>query len=165
LDVPGILIIGYGNELRGDDAAGVLAARELKRYFQDDDEVEVIAAQQLAPEMAEVVSRSSFVIFLDAANDGRCGSIACEPIEPEGDNRRFTHYFTAATLLVMAEQIYGQAPPAISQTLSGWSFGLGGELSNNACERLPEFVRQAKEVVASHRWLVRETTDSCLPVG
>lgn len=163
--MPGILIIGYGNLLRGDDAAGALAARELDRYFQDDDEVETIAVQELTPEMAEIISRSSFVLFLDASNQGKSGSIVCAPVEPEDDSRHFTHHFTAATLLSLARQIYGQAPPAVALTLSGWSFALDSELSRRARERLPEFVRQAKETIASHRWLLHETTDSCLPVG
>ncbi len=163
--MPGILVLGYGNLLRGDDAVGVLAARELDGYFQDDDEVEVIAAQQLTPEMAEIVSRSGFVLFLDASNRAKSGSIDCVPVEPEDDSQRFTHHFTAATLLTLAQQIYGQAPPALALTLCGWSFGLDSELSRQVCERLPEFVRQAKEAVASHRWLVSETTGSCLPAG
>jgi len=163
--MPGVLIIGYGNLLRGDDAAGVLAARELERYFRDHDEVETIAAQQLTPEMAEIVSTSDFVLFLDASGEDEPGSIAGTPIELEGDARQFTHHLTPATLLKLAQQIYEQAPPAMTLTLAGWSFELNNELSSGACERLPEFIRQAKEAVASHRWLVTETTGSCSPGG
>src|SRR5271167_2750694 len=99
IQLPGILIIGYGNLLRGDDATGVLAARELEHYFQDDDEVEVIAAQQLTPEMAEIVSRSSFVLFLDASQEFDPGNVRCVPVEPGGDACRFTHHLTPASLL------------------------------------------------------------------
>lgn len=160
-----ILIIGYGNLLRGDDAAGVLAAQELERYFQHDDEVEVIAAPQLAPEMAEIISRSSFVLFLDASQEPEAGNIRCEPIEPTGLASRFTHHLTPASLLKTAQQIYRQAPPAISLTLAGCSFELCNELSPEARECLPEFIRQAKEKVAAHRWLVEVPTAPCSPAG
>lgn len=161
--MPGILIIGYGNLLRGDDAAGVLAARELERYFQDDDEVEVIAAQELMPEMAEVVSRSNLVLFLDGSNQESPGSIDSTPVEPEGDACGLTHHLSPASLLKVTQQVYGQAPTAMSLTLAGWSFALNHGLSSGTSERLPEFIRQAKEIVATYRWLA--STNSCLPVG
>ncbi len=62
------LIIGYGNLLRGDDAVGCHAAHELEQHYRDDPEVEVIATQQLTPEMAEDVSRCGLVLFLDASS-------------------------------------------------------------------------------------------------
>ena len=46
-----VLVIGYGSPLRGDDAAGPLAARQLaQRGF------EAIEAHQLTPELAEKVA-------------------------------------------------------------------------------------------------------------
>jgi hydrogenase maturation protease len=162
LNMSGILIIGYGNLLRGDDAAGIVAARELEKYFRDDDDVEVIAAQELMPEMVELVSRSNFVLFLDASSDENPGSISCLPLEAEDDTCRLTHHLSPAVLLKAAQEIYGETPTAVSLTLAGWSFNLNHELSSQACERLPELIRQAKEIVASYRWLANAT---CLPVG
>ena len=62
--MPGTLIIGYGNLLRGDDAVGCRAAYKLEQRFHGDPDVEVIAAQQLTPEMADDIARHSFVLFL-----------------------------------------------------------------------------------------------------
>jgi len=73
--VPGTLIIGYGNLLRGDDAVGCRVAYKLDQLFQDDPDVEVIASQQLTPEMAEDVARSNFVLFLDAATGEKPGTL------------------------------------------------------------------------------------------
>jgi hydrogenase maturation protease len=165
IQLPGILIIGYGNLLRGDDGAGVLAARELEQYFQDDDEIDVIAAQLLTPEMAEIISCSSFVLFLDACREETPGSIRCEPVDAEIDTCRFTHHLTPASMLKTAQQIYGQAPPAMSLTVTGWEFALNNDLSIRVRERLPEFIRQAKETVASYRGLAETPTAPCWPVG
>jgi len=159
----GVLIIGYGNVLRGDDGVGWLAARELQRYFRDDDDVAVIAAQQLTPEMAEAVSQSRFVLFLDASCGEQPGSIQSKPVLPEDGRLRFTHRVMPATLLATAQQLYGATMPAMSMTLAAWSFELDTELSSGAKARLPEFIRQAKEIVASHRQLSEICPNVCSP--
>ena len=59
-----ILVIGYGNPLRGDDGFGGLAAGYVeKRQIPG---LEVIVFHQLNPELAAVASNSSHAIFLDA---------------------------------------------------------------------------------------------------
>ncbi len=149
--MPAIAIIGYGNLMRGDDAAGILAARELEAYFRDDDEVKIAAVQQLTPEMAEIVARSSFVLFLDACNEPEPGTIRCIPVDAEPQACRFTHQLTPAALLNAAQQLYGQAANAAILTLSGWSFAVSDEVSSGVRKRLPEFIRQAKELVETHK--------------
>ena len=65
--MPRVLIIGFGNCLRGDDGAGCRIARKLDNYFHQDPDVRVIGAHQLTPEMSEDIAGSEFVLFLDAA--------------------------------------------------------------------------------------------------
>lgn len=149
--MPAIAIIGYGNLMRGDDAAGILAARELEAYFRGDEEVKITAAQQLTPEIAETVARSSFVLFLDACNEPEPGTIRCRPVEPELQACGIAHHLTPAALLNAAQQLYGQAAPAAILTLTGWSFAIKDEVSSGVRKRLPEFIRQAKELVATHK--------------
>jgi Ni,Fe-hydrogenase maturation factor len=48
-----ILVIGYGNELRGDDAIGQWVAR-------------AVAAHQLTPELAEDLAHTDYAVFVDA---------------------------------------------------------------------------------------------------
>ena len=84
----GTLIIGYGNLLRGDDAVGCHAAHELEQHYRDDPEVEVIATQQLTPEMAEDVSRCGFVLFLDASSAEKPGTIRQSRVLPGKRSRR-----------------------------------------------------------------------------
>ena len=149
--LPGILIIGYGNASRGDDAVGLHAARQLERQFRDDPEIEIISSHQLTPEMADDISRSELVIFLDASCDGAPGTVRCKPIVEEGLPGGFTHHLSPAALISAAEQLYGEAPTAMSITLTGWSFELGGKLSSAAQGQLPELLRRTREVIASHR--------------
>ena len=148
--MPGILIVGYGNVLRGDDGVGIHVARELERQFHDDPEVEIIACQQLTHEMAEDISASELVIYLDAAVDDEPGSVRCRQLHadtPVG----YSHDVTAEALVSAAEQLYGELPKAFSITFSGYSFEMGSRLSRAAQLRLPELLRQAREVITSHR--------------
>jgi hydrogenase maturation protease len=149
--VSGALILGYGSTLRGDDAVGLHAARELKHQFRDDPEVEVISCHQLTVELADDISGSDLVIFLDASCEGEAGSVRCEPISLESGTGGFTHQLDPASLVAAAEQLYGEAPQAYRVTLTGWSFELGSKLSSGAQLRLPELVRRTRELVASHR--------------
>ncbi len=147
----GTLILGYGSALRGDDAVGLHAARELKRQFRDDPEVEVISCHQLTLELADDISGSDLVIFLDASSAGEAGSVRCQPIALDGGTGGFAHQLDPASLVAAAEQLYGEAPQAFQVTLTGWSYELGSELSSGAKRRLPELVRRTRELVASHR--------------
>lgn len=149
--MPGILIIGFGNVLRGDDAVGFHAARELEQLFRDDPDVEVIATQQLTPDLADDISRSSFVVFIDASYNEEPGTIHRMPVAPEPGPGGFTHHLNPTSLLQAAEQLYGDVPDAASVTLTGWSFDLSNKLSRGAQLRLPELLRLVRELVASRR--------------
>ena len=150
-EVSGILIIAYGNALRGDDAVGLHAARELEKQFHDDPEIEIIACQQLTPEMADDISGSGLVIFLDASADEDPGTVRCQHISPANVPGGGTHYLDPQSLVSAAEQLYGEVPQAICVTLAGWSFELNNRLSRNAQLRLPELVRQTREIITTHR--------------
>lgn len=146
-----ILIIGYGNVTRSDDAVGCCAAQQLAEHFRNDPEVEVVTAQQLTPEMADNISQCEFVVFLDASYGEEPGLIQRKNVLPHAAPSGFTHSFTPCVLLSAAQQLYGGAPEAIGITLAGWSFEIGNELSSGARQRLPELVRIAQQAVESYR--------------
>ena len=67
----GALVIGYGNELRGDDAAGPRVAAAVEQWQIPD--VRVLIRHQLTPELADPIASSGLVIFVDAALDAEGG--------------------------------------------------------------------------------------------
>ncbi len=150
-----VLIIAYGNPLRGDDGFGPALARRLQDERQDHAAVEIIAAHQLAPEMAEPASRAARVLFIDAAVGGAPGALAWQKIEPTADaltpptSARFTHQLAPQTLLAYAQSLYGARPTeAFLLTVSGENFGYGETLSEpvaaaleRALARVNEFLR------------------------
>lgn len=111
-----VLIIGYGNPLRGDDAAGPLAARRLAaRGFQ------TIEAHQLTPELAEQVATARSVVFLDAHAELAPGSVSVKRLDAYEEPRSFLEHFASpGGLLRLARMAYGAEPQA-------WLIEMGGE--------------------------------------
>jgi len=60
-----IRIIGLGNELRGDDAVGLLAARRLRQAVGN--RAEVIEAEMAGVDLIELMRGARVVILIDAA--------------------------------------------------------------------------------------------------
>lgn len=115
-----MLIIGYGNPLRGDDAFGFVAAARIPG---------AIALHQLLPELMEPISRADCVVFLDACADGEPGEIRRRNIEPGTGEAGFTHHITPESLLAGARALYGRAPQATLITVCGAHFELFDALS------------------------------------
>ena len=121
-----LLVIGWGNPLRGDDAFGFLAAEKLRELLP---EVDVLALHQLTPELMEPVSQAERVIFIDASAEGEPGELRCGPVEASTSAEAFTHHATPAGLLAGARALYGSAPPALLYTVRGECFEFGEGLS------------------------------------
>jgi hydrogenase maturation protease len=138
--MPGVLIIGYGNPLRGDDGLGWQVANEIARNA--DESIEVVATHQLTPELAEPISAVDLVIFVDASSGGQPGSWQCEPIteDPVG-SQAFTHYFTPASLLGYANAIFNAKPAALLISAAAGSFDCAEALTPHVAALVPEIVR------------------------
>jgi hydrogenase maturation protease len=124
-----VLIIGYGNPLRGDDGFGFHAAERLRETIRDP-EVEILAVQQLTPELMEPASRAERVIFIDAAAAGEPGKLTVRPVEPEaGRAAAFTHFASPGGLLAGAQVLYGKSPVGCLVSVAGLDFGMFQGLS------------------------------------
>jgi hydrogenase maturation protease len=147
----GVLVVGYGNPLRGDDGVGWHAARLLA----DDprlDGARVLAHHQLVPELAEDISRASLVVLVDAAMEGTPGSVLVQSIEA----RRVTpatwsHHLDPETLAGLAEALYGAAPPMALVSVTGGSFVEGDGISSALRQALPEVVEVVAGVITGRQ--------------
>jgi hydrogenase maturation protease len=69
-----IRIIGLGNDLRGDDAVGLLTVRRLRHTIGD--RAEVVEAGMAGVDLIELMKGASAVILIDAARSGKApGSV------------------------------------------------------------------------------------------
>ncbi len=126
--LPGVLFVGYGNEMCGDDAAGPLAARKLAARGFD-----ALAVHQLTPELAERIASARAVVFLDADAALAPGEVGVEPLPAasaaDQPDQPLEHYSAPAGLLRLARVAYGAEPAAWLIRMGGESFDFGAALS------------------------------------
>jgi hydrogenase maturation protease len=143
--MPRVLIVAYGNPLRGDDGVGWIVAEQLQRTLVPP-EVEILKLQQLVPEIAEELSHANAVIFVDASCDGVPGEIRRKPVTAPPGKVRFSHHLSPADVLELARQLYGAAPQAFCISLTGHNFGHNEELSPTASAQLPQLAAVVEEL-------------------
>jgi hydrogenase maturation protease len=126
-----VLVIGYGNPLRGDDGVGCVVAEELAQEIRDpESKVRVVACHQLNPELAEAVADTRAVIFVDASVDLKPGEVRVSSISPDRFSpAAFTHSLKPSALLATASELFGQAPPAKAVAIGARSFEIGMKLT------------------------------------
>ncbi len=130
-----ILVIGYGNTLRQDDGAGHLLAETIAAGCRERQlDVRLVKIHQLVPELAADIARPevSAVLFADAravASPQQDSGIVIEALQPDGAAPGSGHHVAPGTLLLIAQALYGQQPPAWLLTAPGAHFDHGEELS------------------------------------
>ncbi len=120
-----ILVIGYGNTLRGDDGVGPHVAGEVAAWH--DPRIRTLVCHQLTPELAEDVARATRVIFVDAARGRQ--ELGIEKIQAGTQSGRTAHQATPAALLVLARSAYGAAPEAWAIAIPAGDFEAGAGIS------------------------------------
>lgn len=125
-----VVLIGYGNPLRRDDGFGWQLARRLQQELNDPD-VEIIAAHQLTPELAEPLSRADYAIFADASTAAEDGEPELRELaSQETREGQFTHHVSPQCLLSFTRTLYGAAPgKAWLLSVRARDMGFGPELS------------------------------------
>ncbi len=76
-----ILVIGYGNPLRGDDGFGVYVAERL-HHEGVGEQVTLMTRHLLAPELAEDLSEAEFVLFIAVCSSAPYSAQICRRIRP-----------------------------------------------------------------------------------
>lgn len=132
---PPLLVFGYGNPSRGDDAVGPLLLDYLQTHL-DLSHIELLSDFQLQIEHALDLQSRELVVFVDA-------SVACAerfaftPLTPARDNSYTSHAMSPSALLQVFESVTGQAPPpCYLLSIKTESFELGEDLSAAASENL-----------------------------
>lgn len=141
-----MLVIGYGNSLRGDDGVGIAVAEQLNEMLQNSP-VSVLACQQLTPELASEISKADCVIIIDAAKGERPGQTTVNKIEPDNDSSTFTHELQPSTLLACAQELYGKSPVTFLLSVTGYSFDFSDELSPTLKRVMPEVLARVRELI------------------
>jgi hydrogenase maturation protease len=140
-----VLLIGYGNPLRGDDGIGWVVAEKMA---ERNPSIKVITDHQLLPEYAEPISEAKLVIFVDVADGTEAGIIKREsivPIPPQPG--AFTHHLTPSGLLSMAQDVFDRSPPAYLFTITGTDFEFSEEISPLLQQKMSKMLEKIEEVI------------------
>jgi hydrogenase maturation protease len=121
-----LLVIGYGNELRRDDAVGPKVAASIAVWKLPD--VQTLVCQQLTPELADPIASAGRVIFVDASV-GAGDLVQVRDIEPNSNFQIITHAADPHCLLALAKQTFGRCPPASWLSIPVQDLDFGDELS------------------------------------
>ena len=131
------LVIGYGNELRGDDGVGPKVAAAVEALHLPG--VRTLICQQLSPEHAEPVSQAQVMVFVDAAVDA-AREVQFRKLEPAGSTQLMAHAADPRTMLALARDVFGHCPEAWWLTIPAEYTGFTEELSPSVQRGLKEAV-------------------------
>lgn len=133
-----ILIVGYGNPIRGDDALGWRAAERLRELVTDPS-VEILTLHQLAPELMEPLSQADLAVFIDAGVGPEPGAVLERRLDPRpSGSASFTHHAPPEALLWGARALYGRAAEGRMITVTGADFSYSMDLSPTVEARLED---------------------------
>jgi hydrogenase maturation protease len=142
------LVIGYGNPLRGDDGLGWQVADCLAKVVADE-KTKILAVHQLTPELAEPISNSDLVIFVDASYEGDPGSWRSEAIAPSSEiSNALAHYFTPVGLLGYAYAIFKARPRSLLVSVAALTFDCGDKLSPKIETVIPDIVQYIRTQIS-----------------
>lgn len=143
-----LLLFGYGNPGRGDDALGPLLIERIDRLELA--HVTCLIDMQLLIEHATDLTGCDQILFADA--DMSCR----EPFEFSAvnagkDSSYTSHALTPAALLFVYQQVYARhAPPAFLLRIRGYHFELGDALSAQANMNLEAAARYLQQWQLQH---------------
>lgn len=146
-----LLIFGWGNPSRGDDALGPMFIERLRDALPADAGVEFLDDYQLQVEHALDLEGRERVLFVDASINCSAPFEVTEPLRAAYDASFTTHALSPQALL----QVYGSlnsepAPPCTQLAIRGDRFELGEPPTRAALEHLAAALQWAKEWVAAH---------------
>lgn len=136
-----LLVIGYGNRLRGDDGAGPAVAEALRSTG-----AVAMPCHQLLPELAETISGYRRLVLVDACADSAPGVVRWQALSPPTEAQVVPiHSFDAPALLAMAAMLYGRTPATLLITIGGQQWDEPDVLSapvrqavERVCRELPQ---------------------------
>lgn len=151
-----VLVFGYGNLSRGDDALGPLLLEYIESHCNLE-VIEILSDFQLQVEHALDLKNRALVLFVDA-------SVACVDaydfyrLKPDRDKSYTTHAMSPAAVLSVYQAINKQTPPpCFLLSIRAEKMELGEGLSEQAKAHLHQaclFAEQLLKLAKLENWLL-----------
>jgi len=124
------IVIGIGNELRGDDGIGPRVVDAIPARA----DLQTMTVHQLVPELAEKIQCARRVLFVDAS----LGDELCLTQLASSDHRGLGHACSPAALLGWTKLAYDREPASWLLSIPGASFEFGEGTSSRTTAYVPE---------------------------
>ena len=147
--MPHTLIIGYGNTLRQDDGAGPMVVETIESHALPG--VLTLVSPQLSPEHAEAVAGARVVVFVDA-QAGPASEVNLQQVRPGESTQVTTHAAEPRTVLALARDVFGHAPPAWLLTIPAQGFEFGAGFSPLTQQGIEVAVSKVLELARTGDW-------------
>lgn len=113
------VVMGYGNELRGEDAFGLEVIKELQKLSIKD--TKLISAHQLTPEMVLELLDAQEIIFIDTCYDKENHyALTCSLTEQ--NNLNLSHHISPKMIIYMLKNLYAKEPKFFIYSMMSESF-------------------------------------------
>jgi hydrogenase maturation protease len=148
-----ILIYGYGNPGRQDDALGVNFAEEMERWVREQgmDHIDVDTNYQLNIEDAETISHFDQVIFADASREEHITSFEITIVQPSEKEVFTMHAVSPTFILHLCSSIYGNTPDTYLIHIRGYEWELQEGLTSRASENLEKAIIYMKKTLVNNQ--------------
>ena len=142
-----LLVFGWGNASRGDDALGPLCIEALRAEFDGDPRVDFLDDYQLQIEHALDLIGRQRVLFIDASRDA-AAPFSVSAIQARPDASISTHALSAPALLKVYEDLHDEpAAPCTLLAIRGEQFELGAPPSAAASAHLAAALAWARREI------------------
>ncbi len=145
----GVVVVCYGNPLRGDDAVGWRVAESVAldpRLVG----AHVVTAHQLLPELAMELGEAGLAVLVDARVGEPPGSISVTHVAPCVDRGPFGHHLTPAALAGLAIAVSGRSAEVVVVSIGIESTEPGHGLSHAVAEAVPAVSEVVADLVLAH---------------
>lgn len=111
---PHLVVIGFGNDMRHDDGAGVVAVQRLADVV-DHPRLTLMTVDQLTPELADDLKDATHVIFVDAEAGISPGRVDIHPVHTvDAQSKALAHTLSPDDLMAVCRGMYANTPRAIA---------------------------------------------------
>lgn len=144
-----LVILGVGNDSRGDDGLGWAFLDAL----EEDPEIpaRLIHRYQLQPEDAAEIAGAKWAVFVDASKEKLEKGFQWEEGIPDPQPMVHSHWLPPSAVLGFCRETQESCPSAFVLAISGYSWGLGEAISPLARQHLADALQFFKNWYRSQR--------------
>lgn len=138
-----VLVYGYGNPGRQDDALGIEMAEKIREWVEKHhfENIETDTNYQLNVEDAERISKKDVVVFVDATQED-IHEFKFTHLKPSPEKVEFSmHSVSPGYVLHICKDLFQKTPESYQMAIKGYQWEFEEELTDNARLNLEQAFR------------------------